>query len=74
MPKLKVPEKSGAVSESMDGLINKALTAQCDLEPLVSKYKVPENCEKVVPALVNQEIWKAMDKKAHLQDKSLVDI
>ena len=26
------------------------------------------------PPLVNQEIWKIMDKRAHLQDKALVDI
>ena len=32
-------------------------------------------CDKAIPPLVNQEIWKTLNKKAHLHlDKFMVDI
>lgn len=74
LPKLKVPEKGDPVNDSLASLINTAFTSQCDLDSVSSKYQVPVNCDRAIPPLVNQEIWKTLDKKAHLQDKSMVDI
>ncbi|XP_053402373.1 uncharacterized protein LOC123549154 [Mercenaria mercenaria] len=74
LPKLKIPEKGKAVSDTLAKLINVSCTQQCDIDSLLAKYKIPENCEMVNPPLVNQEIWKILDKKAHGQDKILVDI
>jgi hypothetical protein len=51
-----------------------AFTAQCDLDSILNKYQVPKNCDRAVPPIVNQEIWKTLDKKAHFQDKFMVDI
>jgi len=41
------------------------------LTPLLEYYQIPENCDM---NSVNQEIWKTLNKRAHMQDKALVDI
>ena len=56
LPKLKVPEKGEAVAKSLANMINTASTTQCETETLVSKYKIPINCDMVTPSLVNTEI------------------
>lgn len=35
---------------------------------------MPSNCELAIPPLVNQQIWKILDKTAHKNDKIMVDI
>jgi hypothetical protein len=74
LPKLKAPEKGAAVSSSLAGLINTACTAQCDTDIIVSKYKIPENCNSLGAPLVNNEIWRILDKKARSQDRGMADI
>lgn len=43
LPKLKIPEKGEAISQSLASLINTACTSQCETDGIVSKYKLPEN-------------------------------
>lgn len=74
LPRLKTPEKGKAISSSLAKLINMACTSQCDTESFANKYKVPENCDQACPPLVNQEIWKVLDKRAQSQDRGIVDI
>ena len=74
MPKLKTPEKGKPVSDSLAKLINMACTAQCDTDNLLTNYKIPVNCETATPPLINQEVWKILDRKAHANDKVMVDI
>ena len=73
-PRLKTPEKGKPVSSSLANLINMACTSQCDTDSLISKYKVPQNCDKACPPMVNQEIWNILDKRAQSQDRGIVDI
>ena len=73
-PRLKTPEKGKPVSSFLANLINMACTSQCDTDSLISKYKVPQNCDKACPPTVNQEIWKILDKRAQSQDRGIVDI
>ena len=74
LPRLKAPEKGKAVSESLAKLINTSCTSQCDTDSLVAKYKIPKNCDRACPPVVNQEIWKILDKRAQSQDKGIQDI
>lgn len=74
LPKLKAPEKGKAISSSLAELINLSCTAQCDVEHIINKYQVPENCERSSPPSINQEVWKILDRKSHQNDKSIVDI
>ena len=45
LPKLKQPVKGSPISPSLASLINMACTRQCDTDDLVTKYKLPSNCE-----------------------------
>ena len=74
LPRLKVPEKGNPVSETLAKKVNLACTSQCDVESLVSKYKIPQNCDRACPSMVNHEIWKILDKRAQTQDKGFQDI
>ncbi|WAR24285.1 hypothetical protein MAR_037954 [Mya arenaria] len=74
MPKLKAPEMGEPVSEPLAKLSNVASTKQCEMDGVVTKYKVPSNCDLATPPTVNQEIWKIMNKRGHLNDKLMVDI
>lgn len=74
LPRLKVPEKGKAISNSLAKMINVACTSQCQTDTLVNKYKVPENCDFICPPTVNGEIWKVLDKRAQSQDRGMVDI
>lgn len=48
LPKLKMPEKGPAVSQSLADLINTACTSQCLTDTIQGKYKIPENCDKLI--------------------------
>ena len=74
LPRMRVPEKGKAISDSLAVLINVACSSQCDTDSLVNKYKIQVNCELASPPLVNSEIWKVLDKRAQSQDRGLVDI
>lgn len=74
LPKLKVPEKGPAVSQSLANLINTACTSQCLTDTIQGKYKIPENCDKLISPMVNNEIWKILPKRAQTYDKSFSDI
>ena len=74
LPRMKVPEKGKAISDSLAKLINVAFSSQCDTDSLISKYKIPVNCDLACPPLVNNEIWKVLDKRAQSQDRGIVDI
>ncbi|KAH3872872.1 hypothetical protein DPMN_036095 [Dreissena polymorpha] len=74
MPKLKTPVKGKPVCDSLAKLINVACSTPYETDVFLEKYKVPENCDHVTPPLVNQEIWKILDKKSHANDRLLVDI
>ena len=73
LPRLKIPEKDKPVASSLAKMLNLASTSQCDIEPLVLKHKIPENCSQACPPLVNNEIWKAMNKRAQTQDRGIVE-
>ncbi|XP_045204785.2 uncharacterized protein LOC123557402 [Mercenaria mercenaria] len=74
MPKLKAPDKGKPVSDKLAQLVSTSCTALCETDSLISTYKVPENCEMASPPLINQEVWKVLDKKSHMNDKILVGI
>ena len=74
LPKLKSIEKDKPIAQSLASLINTACTSLCDTESLMSKYKIPENCDKLTPPLVNNEVWKVLDKRARSYDRSFVEI
>lgn len=74
LPRLRVPEKGKDVAGSLAKMINAASTSQCDTETFISKFKVPANCDRAAPPLVNNEIWKVMDKRAQSQDRSIVEV
>lgn len=73
LPKLRAPLKGEAIPESLAKLINTSCTVSCDVEQF-KKYKTPENCDKMAAPLVNQEVWKIMDRRGHATDKSMVEI
>ena len=64
LPKLKGPVKGPAIAQSLANLINATCTSQC----------VPENCDKLCSPMVNNEIWKIMNKRAQSYDKCFSDI
>ena len=74
LPRLKAPEKGIPVSETLAKKVNLACTSQCDVDSLVIKYKIPQNCDRACPPLVNNEVWKIMNKQAQSNDKSIQDI
>lgn len=73
LPRLKIPEKGEAVAKSLANLINTACTSQCETDNLLAKYKVPQNCDMACPPVVNNEIWKIMDRQTQSRDRGLVD-
>ena len=74
LPRLKAPLKGTAVPQSLANMINLACTSLCETDPIVSKYKIPVNCDKACAPLVNSEIWKVMDKRTQTQDRSMAEI
>ena len=74
LPKLKQPVKGSPISHSLASLINMACTTQCDTDDLVTKYKLPSNCEMMSPPLVNSETWNDINKRAQTYDKAFRDI
>jgi hypothetical protein len=63
MPKLKSVVKGDPIVPSLASLINTACTSQCKVDDMMSRYKVPQNCYKLCPPLINSEIWKILDKQ-----------
>ena len=63
LPKLKGPVKGPAIAQSLANSINATCTSQCVTDEMVAKYKVPENCDKLCSPMVNNEIWKIMNKR-----------
>ena len=55
LPRLKAPQRGEAILSSLASVINTACTAKCVTDELVSKYKLPSNCDKLA---VNRS-WKA---------------
>ena len=74
LPKLKGPVKGPAIAQSLANLINATCTSQCVTDKMVAKYKVPENFDKLCSPMVNNEIWKIMNKRAQSYDKCFSDI
>lgn len=74
LPKLKAPKKGDAVSSSLAKMINTACTSQCELDEILSKYKIPSNCDKMGAPTVNPEIWADIVRKAQSYDKAFQDI
>ena len=74
LPKLKIPKKGEAVSAFLASLINTACTSQCEVDEIISKYKIPSNCDKMEPPSVNPEIWNDIIKKAQTYNKAFQDI
>ncbi|MCG8048844.1 MAG: hypothetical protein N0E48_25110 [Candidatus Thiodiazotropha endolucinida] len=74
LPKLKTPKKGDAVSPSLASLIDTACTSQCEIDEIISKYKIPSNCEKMGAPSVNPEIWSDIVRKAQTYDKAFQDI
>lgn len=74
LPKIKTKVKGPAITQSLADLISVACTSQCDIESVSEKYHVPENCEKLNPPTVNNEIWKILDKRTRTYDRLFQDI
>jgi hypothetical protein len=74
MPQLKVTQKGESINSSLASLINVACTTPCETEKLVLKYPVPKNCEMLPPPLINQEVWKVLDKRTRSYDHLFVEI
>ena len=74
LPRLKAPQRGDPISASLASLINTACTVQCETDDIVSRHKLPSNCDKLASPLVNPEIWNDMAKKAQTYDKFLRDI
>jgi hypothetical protein len=55
MPKLKSVVKDDPILPSLASLINTACTSQCEVDDMMSRYKVPQNCDKLCPLLINSE-------------------
>ena len=62
------------MSETLAKKVNLACTSQFDVDSLVIKYIIPQNCDRACPPLVNNEVWKIMSKQAQFNDKSIQDI
>ena len=73
LPKLKQPDKGPAISESLAKLINTACSALCVTDPIIDKFKIPENCDKLPAPRVNSEFWSVMSKRAQGYDKCFSD-
>ena len=74
LPVLKGPEKGPAISQSLADLINTACTSQCKLDNIISKYKVPSNCDMACSPAINNEVWKVMSNRGQSYDKCFCDI
>ena len=74
LPKLKTPKKGESISASLASLINTACTSQCDVEDILTKYKLPSNCDYMSAPSVNPEIWSEISRKAQTYDKAFQDI
>ena len=74
LPRVKGPIKGPAISNSLANLINTTCTSQCVTDDLVAKYRVPENCDKLCAPMINNEIWKILNKRAQSYDKCFSDI
>lgn len=74
LPRLKAPDKGRSVSETLAKKVNVACTSLCETDSLTSKYKIPQNCDKACPPLVNGEVWKILDKRSQSHDRGLQDI
>lgn len=74
LPKVKGPVKGPAISESLAKFINITCTSQCVTDEIIAKYKIPENCDKLCSPMVNNEIWKIMNKRVQSYDKCFSDI
>ncbi|XP_053373635.1 uncharacterized protein LOC123550464 [Mercenaria mercenaria] len=73
-PKLKSVVIGEAISPSLAKLINTTCTSACCTEDIVQKYQISENCCNLSPPMVNQEVWKILEKKGRSYDRMLVDI
>ena len=74
LPKINPIEKGKPIAQSLATLINTACTTKCETEPITKKYKVPENCDKLCPPLINNEIFKILDKRARSYDRAFMEI
>ena len=54
--------------------MNTICTSQCDTKNIIFKYKIPGNCDKLCSPMINNEIWKIMNKRAQSYDKCFSDI
>lgn len=70
----KAPKKGDDVSSSLAKMINTACTSQCELDDIMSKYKIPSNSDKMGAPSVNAEIWSDIGRKAQSYDKAFQDI
>ena len=62
--------KGPANSNSLANLINTTCTSQCVTDDLVAKCWVPENCDKICAPMINNEIWKILNKRAQSSKSS----
>ena len=69
LPRDKGPIKGPAISNSLANLINTTCTSQCVTDDLVA-----ENCDKLCAPMINNEIWKILNKRAQSYDKCFSDI
>ncbi|XP_053408795.1 uncharacterized protein LOC123564500 [Mercenaria mercenaria] len=73
-PKLKSVVRGDSISPSLAKLIDMTCTSACCTEDIMQKYNIPQNCDNLSPPMVNQEVWKILDKKSRSYDRMLVEI
>ena len=73
-PKLKSVVRGEAISPSLAQLINTTCTSACCMEEIMQKYHIPQNCSNLGPPIVNNEVWRILEKKGRSYDRMLVEI
>ncbi|KAL4222343.1 hypothetical protein ACF0H5_018381 [Mactra antiquata] len=68
IPKVKERPTGPPISSGLAKLINTACTVQCETEDDIKSYPIPENCKTLNPPMVNEEVWKILDKRTRSYD------
>ncbi|ESO91785.1 hypothetical protein LOTGIDRAFT_163146 [Lottia gigantea] len=60
--------------DSILNLVNVATSKRVEIGKMASKYPLPVNCKRLVPPLVDGDVWSVLPKQAQAQDSSLQDV
>ncbi|ESO90880.1 hypothetical protein LOTGIDRAFT_163769 [Lottia gigantea] len=60
--------------DSILNLVNVATSKRVEIGKMASKYPLPVNCKRLVPPLMDGDVWSVLPKQAQAQDSSLQDV